>query len=279
MQTAVSEPKLYACSMCQPKYLRGLFSIVVSLLSFDNIIKSFKLFTSLLLSVYLLRGCTHILTSGKQFRLDWNLCLARFGRKINTEKMVKPSNISSSFGITNQKFTFEWNRSIALSKQLNLSDTERPLIYSFMLIATAQLNDWAFVSYNCQQLHNEISKERRCWFVPEALLSVFFFDKSKWMASFILWVQCVCYNCTLRVDWLVGSGFWLCQAPQRYPEVNRYKSLIVFTWWKKISVGSFMTVSTIIQYGKQSLHKNLYSALNQKIETLLPVWGEFILIA
>lgn len=116
---------------------------------------------------------------------DWNPCLARFGRKTNTEKMVKPSNISSSFCITNQMFTFmtKWNCSIALSKQLNLSDTERPLIYSFMLIATAQLNDCVFVSSNCQQLHNEISKQRRCWFVPETLQSVFLISANGWQAS------------------------------------------------------------------------------------------------
>lgn len=43
--------------MCQANYLRGLFSTVISLLSFHNIINLFKLFDSFLLSIYLLKGC------------------------------------------------------------------------------------------------------------------------------------------------------------------------------------------------------------------------------
>lgn len=241
----------YACSMCHPKCLRGLFSTVSSLLSFDNIIKLFKLFISFLLGIYLLQGCWLVHTYSDQRKTiqteAFRDASPRFQAEIPALQGLA-ARLTLRRWSNPPKFPPVW---VLLTRCLLLWQSEiialrfpNNFIYRiqkdlwFIALCSLQQHNLMTVPLSPTTANNYIMRFLKSEGVDlfQRLYKAFFFDKSKWMASFILWAQYVCCSRTLRVDWLVGSGFWLCQAPQRYPEVNRYKSLIVFTWWKKKSL-------------------------------------------
>ena len=97
--------------------------------------------------------------------------------------------------------------------------TDAFLIYSFTFIA--QLNDYVFVSYNCQKdlMRLQSTKVLMCYL---KLYKAVLINVNRWQAS-----SCDC-KCSLHLysaaDWLVGSVLWLCQVHQRLPGVNCTKA-------------------------------------------------------
>lgn len=104
--------------------------------------------------------------------------------------------------------------------------TDAFLIYSLMFIATAQLNNYVFVSYNSQNYITRLLRTK----VPMCYLKLYkavLIHANRWQASSC---HCKVFATSVFWDWLIG---WICAvalpSTSKIPGFNLYKSLIVLT--------------------------------------------------